>query len=216
MRRNFPCKKQGLALAVMLASAGTSFQTLAQDEGVEEIVVTGSFLEARLKMPSPVTVIDRDSIQEQGASQIWDLIRNLEVNQGSDTSVAGSNDASQLQGTASVNLRNLGGNSTLTLINGKRFTPAAVVSSSGQEFVDLNTIPLVMTERVEVLTDGGSALWLRRRSGCCQRYYAHRFRRPGVVRRHPGHRESGGIRADIQRHLGHQLQQWRYSPCPLC
>ena len=93
------------------------------------------------------------------ASQIWDLIRNLEVNQGSDTSVASSNDASQLQGTASVNLRNLGGNSTPTLINGKRFTPAAVVSNSGQEFVDPDTIPLVMTERVEVLTDGGSALY---------------------------------------------------------
>jgi iron complex outermembrane receptor protein len=160
MRRNFPCKKQGLALAIMLASAGTSFQTLAQDDGVEEIVVTGSFIRGTPEdAPSPVTVIDRDSIQEQGASQIWDLIRNLEVNQGSDTSVAGSNDASQLQGTASVNLRNLGGNSTLTLINGKRFTPAAVVTSSGQEFVDLNTIPLVMTDRVEVLTDGGSALY---------------------------------------------------------
>jgi outer membrane receptor protein involved in Fe transport len=144
----------------MLASAGTSFQTLAQDDGVEEIVVTGSFIRGTPEdAPSPVTVIDRDSIQEQGASQIWDLIRNLEVNQGSDTSVAGSNDASQLQGTASVNLRNLGGNSTLTLINGKRFTPAAVVTSSGQEFVDLNTIPLVMTDRVEVLTDGGSALY---------------------------------------------------------
>ena len=160
MRRNFPCKKQSLAFAVMMASAGTSFQTLAQDEGVEEIVVTGSFIRGTPEdAPSPVTVIDRDSIQEQGASQIWDLIRNLEVNQGSDTSVLGSNDASQLSGTASVNLRNLGGNSTLTLINGKRFTPAAVVTSSGQEFVDLNSIPLVMTERVEVLTDGGSALY---------------------------------------------------------
>ena len=126
MRRNFPCKKQGLALAVMLASAGTSFQTLAQDEGVEEIVVTGSFIRGTPEDASPVTVIDRDSIQEQGASQIWDLIRNLEVNQGSDTSVAGSNDASQLSGTASVNLRNLGGNSTLTLINGK-----AVYTGSG-------------------------------------------------------------------------------------
>jgi len=160
MRKNFPSKKQGLALAIMLASAGTSIQTFAQDDGVEEIVVTGSFIRGTPEdAPSPVTVIDRAAIQDQGASQIWDLIRNLEVNQGSDTSVAGSNDSSQLQGTASVNLRNLGGNSTLTLINGKRFTPAAVVTSSGQEFVDLNTIPLVMTDRVEVLTDGGSALY---------------------------------------------------------
>ena len=71
--------------------------------------------------------------------------------------MAGS--GSQNTGTASVNLRNLGGNSTLTLINGKRSTPAAVVTASGQESVNLNSIPLVMTERVEVLTDGGSALY---------------------------------------------------------
>lgn len=130
------------------------------DEAVEEIVITGSFLRGSPQdAPSPVNVISRDSIEAQGASTIWDVIRNLEVNQGSDTNVAGTPDAGQLIGTASVNLRNLGGNSTLTLINGKRFTPAAVITSSGQEFVDLNSIPLVMTDRVEVLTDGGSALY---------------------------------------------------------
>lgn len=145
----------------MLAGSTLALPAVAQqDEEVEEIVVTGSFLRGSpLDAPSPVDVIDRDSIEAQGASTIWDVISNLEVNQGSDTSVAGSNDAGQLSGTASVNLRNLGGNSTLTLVNGKRFTPAAVVSSSGQEFVDLNSIPLVMTDRVEVLTDGGSALY---------------------------------------------------------
>lgn len=160
MRSNCPCNRRGISLAVMIASTGLALPVIAQEEKVEEILVTGSFIRGTPQdAPSPVTVIDRASIQDQGASQIWDVIRNLEVNQGSDTSVAGSNDASQLQGTASVNLRNLGGNSTLTLINGKRFTPAAVTSSSGQEFVDLNTIPLVMTDRVEVLTDGGSALY---------------------------------------------------------
>ncbi|GAB5500174.1 MAG: TonB-dependent receptor [Pseudohongiellaceae bacterium] len=159
MSSKFPFKRHGLSIAVMVASAGLSFQAVAQQD-IEEVVVTGSFIRGTPEdAPSPVTVIDRSNIQEQGASQIWDVIRNLEVNQGSDTSVEGTNDASQLSGTASVNLRNLGGNSTLTLINGKRFVPAAVTSSSGQEFVDLNSIPMVMTERVEVLTDGGSALY---------------------------------------------------------
>ncbi|HBN14259.1 MAG TPA: TonB-dependent receptor, partial [Pseudohongiella sp.] len=55
--------------------------------------------------------------------------------------------------------RNLGENSTLTLVNGKRQVSAATVTRSGGEFVDINTIPLVMVERVEVLTDGGSALY---------------------------------------------------------
>ena len=161
MRNSFPSKRSGISLAVMLASASMALPAAAQDQSdIEEVVVTGSYIRgSALDAPSPVTVVDRSSIEAQGAAVIWDVIRNLEVNQGSDTSVAGTNDAGQLTGTASVNLRNLGGNSTLTLINGKRFTPAAVVTSSGQEFVDLNAIPLVMTDRVEVLTDGGSALY---------------------------------------------------------
>lgn len=165
MRSNFPCKRRGLSLAVMIASAGFALPVVAQDSDIEEVVVTGSFIRGTPgDAPSPVNVIDRAAIDAQGATGIWDVIRNMEVNSGSDTSVAGSNDpggaaTSQLTGTAQVNLRNLGGNSTLTLINGKRFTPAAVVTNAGQEFVDLNSIPLVMTDRVEVLTDGGSALY---------------------------------------------------------
>ena len=146
MRKKFPLQRKTITIGVILA--GLSLPVAAQqddDTDVEEVIVTGSFIRGSpLDAPSPVNVIDRDSIEAQGASAIWDVIRNLEVNQGSDTSIAGSNDAGQLSGTASVNLRNLGGNSTLTLINGKRFTPAAVVSSSGQEFVDLNAIPMVM------------------------------------------------------------------------
>ncbi len=163
MHKSFPSKRKALTLAVILAGTTISLPVMAQqdEELIEEVIVTGSYIRGSpLDAPSPVTVIDRASIEAQGASTIWDLIRNLEQNQGSVTGVNGANlDAGQLSGTASVNLRNLGGNSTLTLINGKRFVPAAVVTSAGQEFVDLNSIPLVMTERVEVLTDGGSALY---------------------------------------------------------
>jgi len=162
MLNSFPSKRKALTFAVMLAATSLSLPAVAQqnEPEIEEVIVTGSFIRGSiLSSPSPVQVIDRESIEAQGASAIWDVIRNLEVNQGSDTSINGTNDAGQLSGTASVNLRNLGGNSTLTLINGKRFVPAAVVTSSGQEFVDLNGIPLVMTDRVEVLTDGGSALY---------------------------------------------------------
>ncbi len=161
MRNTFPGRPRALAIAVMFAGITLTLPASAQQQvEVEEVVVTGSYLRGSPEdAPSPVDVIDRDSIEAQGASAIWDVIRNLEVNQPSNANVNGSTDAGQLAGTASVNLRNLGGNSTLTLINGKRFTPAAVVSSSGQESVDLNSIPLVMTERIEVLTDGGSALY---------------------------------------------------------
>jgi len=156
MRRNFPSSRRALTLAVM---AGLSFQATAQDTTVEEVVVTGSFLRGSpLDAPSPVQVVDRSSIEAQGAAVIWDVIKNLEVNSGSITN-PGSGDNTQVIGSANVNLRNLGENSTLTLINGKRMVPAAATTRSGGEFVDLNSIPLVMTDRVEVLTDGGSALY---------------------------------------------------------
>jgi iron complex outermembrane receptor protein len=137
---------------------------LAQDAPeVEEVVVTGSYLRGSpLDAPSPVQVVDRTSIEAQGASQIWDVIKNLEINSGSITNEGadgGNATLGNLSGTANVNLRNLGENSTLTLINGRRQVAAATTTPSGGEFVDINTIPLVMVERLEVLTDGGSALY---------------------------------------------------------
>ena len=108
MRNNFPGKRKALTLAVMLAGSTLALPAAAQqDQEVEEVVVTGSFLRGSPEdAPSPVNVIDRASIEAQGASQIWDVIRNLEVNQGSSTNVNGSSpgEGGQLSGTASVNL----------------------------------------------------------------------------------------------------------------
>ena len=159
MRRTFPSTRRAITLAVISGLSVTALSAAAQDEPVEEIVVTGSYFRGSpLDAPSPVQVIDRSSIEAQGAAVIWDVIKNLEVNSGS-ISNPGSGDNTQVSGSANVNLRNLGENSTLTLINGKRMVPAAVTTRSGGEFVDLNSIPLVMTDRVEILTDGGSALY---------------------------------------------------------
>ncbi len=158
MRKKFPGKRRAITIGVIFA--GLSAPLVAQDDSqIEEVLVTGSFIPgSALDAPSPVQVVDRDSIEAQGAAIIWDVIKNLEVNSGSFTN-PGSNERSQTEGTAQVNLRNLGENSTLTLINGKRMAPAAAITGSGGEFVNINNIPLVMTDRVEVLTDGGSALY---------------------------------------------------------
>jgi outer membrane receptor protein involved in Fe transport len=189
MRNSFPCKHNALALAIMLAgttlpvfaqqntsaaqqnttqnsstavpatNSQSTANTSTDDAAVEEVLVTGSFIRSSpLDAPSPVVVVDRNSIEAQGAAIIWDVIKNLEVNSGSITN-PGSGDNTQVAGSANVNLRNLGENSTLTLINGRRQVSAALNTRSGGELVDLNTIPLVMTDRIEVLTDGGSALY---------------------------------------------------------
>ncbi len=161
-------KKRGSArliagIAATLACVPAFAQQSDQEPQVEEVVVTGSYLRGSpLDAPSPVQVVDRQSIEAQGAAQIWDVIKNLEINSGSfsnEGSDGGNAAMGNLSGTANVNLRNLGENSTLTLINGKRQVAAATTSPTGGEFVDINTIPLVMVERLEVLTDGGSALY---------------------------------------------------------
>ena len=158
MKKKFPGKRKAIALGVILASF--SVPVAAQDDvEIEEVIVTGSFIRGTpLDAPSPVQIVDRSSIEAQGAAIIWDVIKNLEVNSGSFTN-SGSGERSQVEGTAQINLRNLGENSTLVLINGKRVAPYAAITTGGGEFVDINAIPIVMTERIEILTDGGSALY---------------------------------------------------------
>lgn len=133
------------------------------DPQIEEVLVTGSYLRGSpLDAPSPVQVVDREDMNAQGAVQIWDVISNMAINSGSisnEGAEGGNAEVGSLSGTANINLRNLGENSTLTLINGKRQVAAATTTASGGEFVDINTIPLVMLDRVEVLADGGSALY---------------------------------------------------------
>ena len=78
MRENIPWSRKALALAVITS---LSAHASAQDNQVEEVVVTGSFIKGSpLDAPSPVQVVDRSSIEAQGAAVIWDVIKNLEVN----------------------------------------------------------------------------------------------------------------------------------------
>lgn len=158
-----PFKKDTLSVAIFVALCSATMPSYAQqgESGsvLEEVLVTGSYLRGSpVDAPSPVQVIDRNAIEYQGAAQIWDVIKNLEANSGSISNV-GSGENSQTEGVANINLRNLGENSTLTLINGKRQVAAATTTRSGGEMVDLNAIPMVMVERLEVLTDGGSATY---------------------------------------------------------
>ena len=157
-RNPFPKKLLVGAIVAGLAS-NAAYGQQTDDSDIEEVVVTGSFIRgSALDAPSPVQIVDRESIEAQGASVIWDVIKNLEVNSGSFTD-NGSGEVYGTAGTAQVNLRNLGENSTLTLINGRRTVPSGATTRAGGEFVDISAIPLVMTDRIEVLTDGGSALY---------------------------------------------------------
>ena len=149
----------GLMLPALPLTAQAQ-QSASDDAAVEEIVVTGSYIRGTpLDAPSPVQVVGRQDFEAQGAAIVWDIIKNLEINSGSYIQAEAAGNRSQIDGTAHVNLRNLGENSTLTLINGKRMAPAAGISNNSGEFVNVNDMPVVMLERLEILTDGGSALY---------------------------------------------------------
>ena len=147
-------------LTGFVASSALGTVALAQDndedQNVEEqgkITVTGSRIKrSDVEGAVPVTVITREQIELSGESSAAQFIRNMTFNStGSFRPQSGSS----AQGTASVSLRGLGSSRTLVLIDGRRM--ATSPSTGGNQ--DLNAIPAGAIERIEVLTDGASAVY---------------------------------------------------------
>ena len=128
-----------------------------EQEEEEEIVVTGSHLKRQgFQTPTAVLVLQREEIASSGYSNIGDLLRHLTINSGSETQPGlgvGSIGSSQF------NLRGLGLNTTLVLLNGRRLVTFPYVASDGSVFVDVNQIPLEFVERIEVAKGGASAIY---------------------------------------------------------
>ena len=127
------------------------------------VSVTGTAIDApAINMPHAVTVVSRDTLEQQGATQLVDLFRNLNVSHGvvgERNSWYNSNQPATLTETvANVNLRGLGASRTLVLINGRRHVPVPARLIGGR-FVDVNTIPAIAVGRLEVLKEGASATY---------------------------------------------------------
>jgi iron complex outermembrane receptor protein len=148
-------KRSVTALAVAATITLPSVHVFAADEteSVERIQVTGSSIKRTdMEGALPITNISAADIAKTGVTSVPDLIAQIPSMQGFTTpsqSVGGGG-----AGIASASLRGLGSEYTLVLLNGKRMAP----SGSGSA-VDVNAIPIAAIERVEVLTDGASALY---------------------------------------------------------
>lgn len=118
----------------------------------EIVIVTGSRIQ-NATPTSPVITIGRDQIERGGYRSVQDVFKQLGQNFGSSTPEAGGSNVGQ---STQVDLRGLGSKSTLTLVNGRRVAGAG--GDRGRS-VDISMIPLAAVERVEVLTDGASALY---------------------------------------------------------
>ncbi len=135
------------AMALVLAG-GAHAQD--QDNGVEEVVVTGTRLPAGLTSATPVATVSSANIEQKAPAQIIEAL--YDVPAFKQDSGAGQSQRSA-NATATVNLRGLGNVRTLTLVNGMR-----QVGTNTQVF-DTNWIPSSLVERVEVVTGGASAAY---------------------------------------------------------
>lgn len=130
---------------------------------LEEVVVTGTaFKESPISLPYAVAVTGRETMAEQGSPQMVDFFKNLGASHGvigERSSWYNANQAATLaENIANVNLRGLGASRTLVLINSRRqtYVPARLI---GGRFVDVNVIPSIAVDRLEVLKEGASAIY---------------------------------------------------------
>lgn len=146
------------AVLAALACGGAAYAQETSGDQVEAIVVTGS----RIKSPdatsvSPVSTVGDKEISRRGVVRVEDLINTLPqafADQGSGNR-GGTVGAS---GTATINLRNLGNQRTLVLIDGRRLMQGDPARSAAQA-ADINNIPAALIQRIDVVTGGASAVY---------------------------------------------------------
>lgn len=136
-----------------------SLRTPPSAEGfvISEVTVTGSRLpqpNTNLESISPVAVLGAEDIKVTGTQRVEDLLNNMPQVLAADSVNMGNLST----GTASINLRALGSNRTLVLVDGRRMPPGDPSNLSGQTS-DLNNIPSALVKRVELLSGGASAVY---------------------------------------------------------
>ena len=108
---------------------------------------------------SPRAVLESSQLETQGINAVSDIVKYLPYNTGSEFN-ADVFTQNLSAGTSHFNIRGLGLNTTLVLINGRRQTVSGGIADDGSAFVDLNALmPLIMVDRVEVLKDGAAAVY---------------------------------------------------------
>lgn len=136
-------------------------QEVKEDQAIELIMVTGSFVRRseNFESPSPLAVVDSVAIDAIGAKSIGDITQTLTINTGAEnTPDAFTQNATA--GTSNMNLRGLGVASTLILLNNKRQVVTAQPNNAGVNFVDTSSlIPMIALNRMEIVKDGASALY---------------------------------------------------------
>ena len=147
-----------LALSFALvpaAYAQTAPTQTAQAPVVEEVVVTGSRLTSGFETPTPVTVVTSENLQAAAPNNIADALQQLPALAATALSTTPATAATGgANGQSLLNLRGLGTNRNLVLLDGRR-----VIATNTNNSVDLNVLPQNLVSRVDVVTGGASAAY---------------------------------------------------------
>ncbi|AVJ55315.1 TonB-dependent receptor [Idiomarina sp. OT37-5b] len=152
--------RKSLLAATIAGAISFPAVALAQDnqedgaqEDVERIQVTGSRIKRTdMETASPVEMVSSEEVKASGYTRVEDLMATLPQ---LETAAQNSFVANGAAGVANLDLRGLGAQRTLVLVNGRRLQPGGVYSQAA----DVNQIPTALIERVEVLTGGGSSVY---------------------------------------------------------
>ncbi|WP_338339561.1 TonB-dependent receptor domain-containing protein [Xanthomonas euvesicatoria] len=155
------CRHTRLSQALLLASlsplAGLAQQTPAPQQ-LDAVTVTGSRIKrVQAEGPAPVQIIGADEIRAQGFTTVYDMLGTL--NQAIGTVEADVSWGSHTPNASPLNLRNLGPNRSLLLVNGRRVADYPLPYNGQSNVSNYSNIPAAAVDRVEVLTGGASAIY---------------------------------------------------------
>ena len=148
-------KPHRVSAAIALLTISAVAQAQQQSQQLERVEITGSAIKRSINDEGalPITVMKAEDLRQAGVTSVEGIVEMLTASQSSNSSVTSI--GSSTGGATYANLRGLGTNKTLVLLNGRRMTAFAF----GANAVDLNSIPFAVIERVEVLRDGASAVY---------------------------------------------------------
>jgi iron complex outermembrane receptor protein len=129
--------------------------------GLEEVVVTGTHIRGVTDSASPVVTYSRDEIDRTGLGTVGAFMQSLPQNFNGGASentigaISGGGQANNLVGATGINLHGLGNDATMVLVDGHRIAPGG----TDGDIVDISMIPLSAVQRIEVVSDGASAIY---------------------------------------------------------
>jgi iron complex outermembrane receptor protein len=155
-------KRTTVSAGVLIALGGALMPALAQttQQPTQRIEITGSAIKrTTAEGPAPVEIYTRKEIERTGATTITELVKNIASLDIDDQGDLTGNSPSG-SGTTNLQIRGLSERNLLVLLNGRRLPVNALHDGSGAgAAVDVNSIPVSALERVEILKDGGSAIY---------------------------------------------------------